>query len=146
MTESMHLAYTGLAVLMAITAAGILLLVRDLRRRVVRRARTPAASVPPSQPALQQQVDTLVAEIDGLRAAIRSLRSELAARETAALPLALPRNLQRKLLRFEECGSTPEQIAGILRIPKPEVEFLLKVEKMQKLQNGAALHGNAPRV
>jgi hypothetical protein len=100
--------------------------VRELRARAVKQDKT-----------LETETARLSAEIAELKGKIVELeqtddsRSSVAvAASTAATGNSVNNTLRSKVLKMHRLGQSPDRIAGALRVPKGEVDLLVKVHKI----------------
>jgi len=101
--------------------------VRELRTRAVKQEKT-----------VQTEIARLAAEIVELKGQILELEqsdNSLASNPAASGPAAAPGNsvnntLRSKVLKMHRLGQSPDRIAGALRVPKGEVDLLVKVHKI----------------
>jgi hypothetical protein len=100
--------------------------VRDLRFRAAKQEK-----------GLQAEIARLSAEIIEMKSQILELEQtdHSLASAVAASPAAVPGNsvnntLRSKVLKMHRLGQSPDRIAGALRVPKGEVDLLVKVHKI----------------
>lgn len=84
--------------------------------------------------ALQTEIAFLSTEMTELKGRIQELEQTEPAPETVPIPVAsgtsVNSTLRSKVLKLYRMGQSPERIAGTLRLPKGEVDLLVKVHKM----------------
>ncbi len=101
--------------------------VRDLRFRAAKHEK-----------GLQAEISRLSGEIIEMKSQILDLEQtgqSLASAAAASGPAAAPGNsvnntLRSKVLKMHRLGQSPDRIAGALRVPKGEVDLLVKVHKI----------------
>jgi hypothetical protein len=101
--------------------------VRELRTRAGKQEKTVQAEIA----RLAAEIIELKGQILELEQTDNSLPSNLAASGSAPAPgNSVNNTLRSKVLKMHRLGQSPDRIAGALRVPKGEVDLLVKVHKI----------------
>ncbi|MGA2883214.1 MAG: hypothetical protein ABSG13_30060 [Bryobacteraceae bacterium] len=127
-----------LTLLPYLTVIANLALVLVILLGVNQRVRELRARAGKQEKALQTETARLSAEIVDLKAQILELEqtgNSIASRAPASGPAAATGNsvnntLRSKVLKMHRLGQSPDRIAGALRVPKGEVDLLVKVHRI----------------
>lgn len=85
-----------------------------------------------TEAALNRVTDRLTGDLNGLNVKLSELETTTGQRETGAVVLGsgLNTGLRSKVLKMHRMGQTLDRIAEVLRVPKGEVELLVKVHRI----------------
>lgn len=124
-----------LTLLPYLTVIANLLLVLAVILGVNQKVRQLRARTGKHEIALQTEIAFLSTEMTDLKGRIQELEQSEPAPENAVPPVAgsgtsVNSTLRSKILKLYRMGQSPERIAGMLRLPKGEVDLLVKVHKM----------------
>jgi hypothetical protein len=120
-----------------ITVAANLIFVLGVLCSVSQRVRELRGRTGKHEAALQSETARLSTEIADLKTKLRELELELEQTgnslqpaASAAGPNGVNSTLRSKVLKMHRLGQSPERIAGSLRLPKGEVDLLVKVHSI----------------
>jgi hypothetical protein len=127
-----------LTLLPYLTVAANLALVLGILLGLHQRVRELRARAGKQEKTVQAEIARLAAEIIELKGQILELEqtdNSLSSNPAASGPAAAPGNsvnstLRSKVLKMHRLGQSPDRIAGALRVPKGEVDLLVKVHKI----------------
>jgi len=122
-----------LTLLPYLTVVANLTLVLGILFTVSQRVRELRSGVRKHEAALQSETARLSAEIAELKTKLQEIEEpsqSLLPGTAAANPSGVNSTLRSKVLKMHRLGQSPERIAGSLRIPKGEVDLLVKVHRI----------------
>lgn len=127
-----------LTLLPYLTVIANLVLVLGILLGLNQRVRQLRARAGQQEKTLETETARLSAEIVGLKGQIQGLEqpdTSLASGAAAAGPAAatgysVNNTLRSKVLKMHRLGQSPDRIAGALRVPRGEVDLLVKVHKI----------------
>jgi hypothetical protein len=127
-----------LTLLPFLTVVANLAIVLVILLGVSQRVRQLRARAGKNEKALETETARLAAEIAGLKDRLAETERELADMERApssAAPVSIPaagvnNTLRSKVLKMHRLGQSADRIAGSLRLPKGEVDLLVKVHQI----------------
>jgi hypothetical protein len=126
-----------LTLLPYLTVAANLVLVLGILLGLNQRVQQLCARTGKQEKTLETEAARLSAEIIALKGQIleleqtdNSLSSAPASGAAAATGNSVNNTLRSKVLKMHRLGQSPERIAGALRVPKGEVDLLVKVHKI----------------
>ena len=100
---------------------------------ISQRVRTLRGGVRKHEAALQSESARLSSEIADLKTKLQEIEEtsqSLLPGTAAASPSGVNSTLRSKVLKMHRLGQSPERIAGSLRLPKGEVDLLVKVHRI----------------
>jgi hypothetical protein len=109
---------------------GVLLGLNQRVRQLRARAGTQEKTLETETARLSAEIIELKGQIQGLEQPDASLASGTAASGPAATGNSVNNTLRSKVLKMHRLGQSPDRIAGALRVPKGEVDLLVKVHKI----------------
>ncbi|MGP0075338.1 MAG: hypothetical protein ACLPWF_25780 [Bryobacteraceae bacterium] len=125
-----------LTLLPYLTVAANLVLVLGVMLGLSQRVRQLRANSGTQEKTLKAETGRLAAEIEGLKTRILELEQNGSSSSvTAPIPAVATGNgvnntLRSKVLKMHRLGQSADRIAGNLRVPKGEVDLLVKVHKI----------------
>ncbi len=122
-----------LTLLPYLTVVANLTLVLGILFTVSQRVRELRGGVRKHEAALQSETARLSAEIAELKTKLQEIEEpsqSLLPATAPANPTGVNSTLRSKVLKMHRLGQSPERIAGSLRIPKGEVDLLVKVHRI----------------
>jgi hypothetical protein len=127
-----------LTLLPYLTVAANLVLVLGVLLGLSQRVRQLRVSTGKQEMALQTETARLFAEITELRGQIQELEQTgnsliegtSALSSAASTEISVNKTLRSKVLKMHRLGQSPDRIAGALRVPKGEVDLLVKVHRI----------------
>jgi hypothetical protein len=100
--------------------------IRQLRARTGNQEKTLEAETA----RLSSEIVQLKGQIQELEQSDKSLAGTAAPAEVPATGTSVNNTLRSKVLKMHRLGQSPDRIAGALRVPKGEVDLLVKVHKI----------------
>ena len=127
-----------LTLLPYLTVAANLVLVLGILLGLSQRVRQLRVSTGKQEMALKAETARLSAEITELKGQIRELEQTdnsliegaSALGSPASTEISVNKTLRSKVLKMHRLGQSPDRIAGALRVPKGEVDLLVKVHRI----------------